>query len=104
VPQGSHLGPLFLIDDMDSVFRIFKHISALGYADDLKLFKRTVGVDDCLCFQSDLDRLHDWCQNNKFDLSVGKCRSISFSRCKVVATNLNVSIKLKTLGSSWIER
>jgi hypothetical protein len=55
VPQGSHLGHLFFIDDMDSVFRIIKH--ALGYADDLQLFKRIIGVDDFLRFQSDLDRL-----------------------------------------------
>jgi Reverse transcriptase (RNA-dependent DNA polymerase) len=82
VPQGSHLGPSFFIDDMDSVFRICKHVSALGYTDDLKLFKRIVGVDDCLRFQSDLDRLQDWCENNKFDLNVGECRNISFSKCK----------------------
>jgi hypothetical protein len=68
---------------MDSVFRIFKQVSALGNADDLKLFKRIVGLDDCLRFQSELDRLQDWSQNNKCDLSVGKCRSITFSRCKI---------------------
>jgi Reverse transcriptase (RNA-dependent DNA polymerase) len=82
VPQGIHPGPLFFIYDMDSVFRIFKHVSVLGYADDLKLFKRIAGVDDCLSFQSDRGRLQDWCQKNKFDLNVGKCRSITFSRCK----------------------
>jgi hypothetical protein len=82
VPQGSHLGPLFFIDNVDSVFRIFEHVAALGYADDLKLFRRIDGVDDCLRFQSDLDRLQDWCQTNKFDLNVGKCKTITFSRCK----------------------
>jgi hypothetical protein len=54
VPQSSHLGPLFLIDDVDEVLRIFAHVSAMGFADDLKLINN---VEDCRGFQSDLDRL-----------------------------------------------
>jgi Reverse transcriptase (RNA-dependent DNA polymerase) len=55
VPQGSYLGPLFFIDDVDEVFRIFEHFSALGYADDLKLFMAINNVEDCQRFQDDLD-------------------------------------------------
>jgi hypothetical protein len=53
VRQASHLGPLFFID---KVLRIFEHISALGYADDLKLFMTINSIDDCRKLQSDLDR------------------------------------------------
>jgi hypothetical protein len=38
VPQGNHLGHLFFINNVDEVFRIFQHASALSHADDLKLF------------------------------------------------------------------
>jgi hypothetical protein len=35
---------------------------------------------DCQLFQNDLDRLSAWCHNNKFNLNVAKCKSISFCR------------------------
>ncbi len=82
VPQGSHLGPLFFIDDINDIFQIFLHASALGYADDLKLYMRIYSLDDCRKLQEDLDRLHEWCRLNKFDLNAAKCKSISFSRNK----------------------
>jgi hypothetical protein len=47
LPQGSHLGHLFFINNVDKVFRIFQHASALGYANDLKLFMIIESVDDC---------------------------------------------------------
>jgi hypothetical protein len=28
----------------------------------------------------DLDLLHGWCREKKYDLNAGKCKSISFSR------------------------
>jgi hypothetical protein len=65
VPQGSHLGPLFFIDDVDEVFRIFKHVSAMGFAVDLKLYMTINNVEDCRGFQSDLDRLQKWCIRKK---------------------------------------
>jgi Reverse transcriptase (RNA-dependent DNA polymerase) len=76
VPQGSHLGPLFFIDDVDEVLRIFEHVSAMGFADDLKLYMSINNVEDCRGFQSDLDRLQ------KFDLNAKKCKTISFTRSK----------------------
>jgi hypothetical protein len=33
VTKGSHLGPLFFIDDVDEALQIFEHISFLGYDD-----------------------------------------------------------------------
>jgi Reverse transcriptase (RNA-dependent DNA polymerase) len=76
VPLGSHLGPLFFINDVDGVLRIFVHVSALGYTDDLKLFKQIVNVEVCQRYQSDLDRLQKWCLENKFELNVSKCKAI----------------------------
>jgi hypothetical protein len=39
VLQGSHLGPIFFILDINAALDIFENVSVLGYADDLKLFK-----------------------------------------------------------------
>jgi hypothetical protein len=76
VPQGSHLGLLFFINNVDEVFRIFQHVSALGYADDLKLFMIIESFDGCHRFQSDLNRLQGWCTGRKLDLNAAKCKSI----------------------------
>jgi hypothetical protein len=65
VPQGSHLGPLFFIDDVDEVLRIFEHVSAMGFAVDFKLFMAINSVGICGGFQSDLNRLQEWCIKNK---------------------------------------
>jgi hypothetical protein len=38
VPQGSHLGPLCFMWFVNQIFRIFRHVWVLFYADDMKLF------------------------------------------------------------------
>jgi hypothetical protein len=53
VPQSSHLGPLFFINNVDEVFCICRLVSALGYADEI--FMTIESVDDCHRFQSDLE-------------------------------------------------
>jgi hypothetical protein len=78
VPQGSHCDPLIVIADINDVLDIFENVRDLAYADDLKIYMRVDSIDDCRLFQQDLDRLQDWCCE-KYDLNVGKCKSISFS-------------------------
>jgi Reverse transcriptase (RNA-dependent DNA polymerase) len=80
VPQGSHLGPLLFITDINEVFESFENVRALGFADDLKLIMKIRSPQDCQLFQNDLDRLSAWCHNNKFNLNVAKCKYISFCR------------------------
>jgi hypothetical protein len=62
VAQGSHLGPLFFIADINDVLVIFEIVGVLAYADDLKLYMRISSTDDCRLFQQDLDRLQGWCR------------------------------------------
>jgi hypothetical protein len=38
VSQGGHLGPIFLILDINGALDIFENMNVLGYADNLKLF------------------------------------------------------------------
>jgi hypothetical protein len=76
VPQGSHLGPLFFIADINDVLGIFENVGVLAYADDLKLYMRVSNIEDCRLFQQDLDRLQGWCREKKYDLNAEKCKSI----------------------------
>jgi hypothetical protein len=80
VPQGSHLGPLFFIADINDMLDIFGIVRFLAYADDLKLYMRVSSTDDCRLFPQDFDLIQGWCREKKYDLNAGKCKSISFSR------------------------
>jgi hypothetical protein len=57
VPQESHLGPIFLILDLNGALDLFENVSVLGYADNLKLFMTIKCIGDCQLFQRDLNRL-----------------------------------------------
>jgi hypothetical protein len=72
VPQGSHLGPLFLIADINDVLDIFENVRALAYADNLILYMRVTSTDNCCLFQQDLDCIQGWCREKKFDLNAGE--------------------------------
>jgi hypothetical protein len=62
---------------VNEISRIFRHVRVLFYADDKKLF---LPVRDCLKIQDDLNILAEWSKANAFELNVGKCKSITFSR------------------------
>jgi hypothetical protein len=106
VLQGSHLGPIFFILDINWALEIFENVSVLGYADDLKLFMTIKCIGDFQLFQRNLDRLGEWCRSNKFDLNAGKCKSISFGRnmrpidfvYSINGTALERVDKIKNLG------
>jgi hypothetical protein len=66
---------LFFIYNVDEVFQIFQHVSAL-----LKFFMTIESVDYYHRFQSDLDRLQKWYSGRKFGLNAAKCKAISFNR------------------------
>lgn len=82
VPQGSILGPFLFILFINDIASCFKHTKFLLYADDLKLFATVSNTSDCINMQSDLNRLHNYCQMNKLHLSYSKCQYISFTRKK----------------------
>jgi hypothetical protein len=79
VVQGSHLGHLIYIADINDVLGIFENFRVLAYADDLKLYMRVSSTDDCCLFQQDLGRLQSWCREKKYDLNAEKWTCISFS-------------------------
>jgi hypothetical protein len=48
----------------------------------MKLFLPVSGFQDCLKYQSDLNKLSEWCDRNSLLLNVGKCKTITFVRSR----------------------
>ncbi|KAG7305587.1 hypothetical protein JYU34_009672 [Plutella xylostella] len=80
IPQGSHLGPLLFNIFINDVIKCFNSSFPLLYADDTKIFVKITSIHDCLKLQSDLDRVSEYCVQNKLYLNVKKCCIITFSR------------------------
>lgn len=79
VPQGSNLGPLcfnIFINDLSFIL----HSKFLMYADDLKIYSSIKVPFDCDMLQNDLDSLHLWCTENKLNLNIAKCSTMTFYR------------------------
>ena len=74
VPQGSLLGPLFFvifISDLPDVVMAGNTIAL--YADDCKTSRVINCSSDHQVFQSDLDNLYSWNQQNLMEFNVKKC-------------------------------
>ncbi|XP_075158149.1 uncharacterized protein LOC142231426 [Haematobia irritans] len=82
IPQGSILGPLLFVLFINDVPSCLKWSKILLYADDLKLYMRISSISDIRRLQEDLNSLADWCSSNFLTINVGKCRKISFYKCK----------------------
>lgn len=80
IPQGSHLGPLLSLLFFNDVTKVIKSAKFSLYADDLKVYCVVKSVRDCNALQRDLIALHLWCIENGLELSIDKCKAMSFSR------------------------
>lgn len=86
VPQESSFGsPLFAtyINDISN----FIDSNILIYADDLKIYLAIESAYDVSKLQSDLDRILDWCSNNKLNFNFNKCHVLSFCRSRSPVLN-----------------
>ena len=106
VPQGSILGPLLFILFINDIDKCFNQCKFLLYADDLKIFHTVNDVSDYSKIQSDLDRLTTYCNQNKLELSVNKCKIITFTKkrkiinypYKLCGTTLTRTNNIRDLG------
>ena len=83
VPQGSLLGPLFFvifISDLPNVVTAGNTIAL--YADDCKTSRVINCQSDYQVFQSDLDNLYSWSQQNLMDFNVKKCKVMRITKKK----------------------
>jgi len=50
------------------------------FADDAKLFRHVLNVNDCDTLQGGINTLHNWTKDWLLKLSVNKCKVVSFGR------------------------
>lgn len=80
VPQGSVLAPLLFAIFINDIDKCFMQSDVLLFADDMKVSKSIITIDDATNLQNDLLRLENYCLKNKLDLNIQKCNIISFTR------------------------
>lgn len=85
VPQGSVLSPLlfalFMNDLPDSI-----KSEILMFADDVKIFRKIMNLNDARLLQNDINEIAKWCMNNRLSLNTNKCYVMSTTR----KLNINV--------------
>ena len=106
VPQGSILGPLLFVLFINDIYKCFRHCNFLLYADDLKIYREIINMDDHIKIQEDLNRFSIYCSSNKLNLSLNKCKSITFTKKRYISnfhyslcgTQINKVDSIKDLG------
>ena len=84
--QESILGPLLFILFINDIYdRIDPNTGISLYADDTKIWKPISSENDCKTLQIDINRLQDWCADNKMSFNIEKCYALTVKATK--ATN-----------------
>ena len=98
VPQGSILSPLLFALFINDLPQLIKS-KILLFADDVKIFKKVVNLDDARILQNDINTITAWCDANKLQLNKSKCNVISFTRRREITYQyFNYNINGHTLN------
>ena len=97
IPQGSNLGPLLFVLFIDELPNYINN-KVLMYADDVKIFRIIRDVYDSISLQRDIDLLHSWSDRNRLQLSLNKCKVVSYSNKN------NVLLTQYSIKDTTIER
>ena len=85
MPQGSLLGPLFFIIYINDLPGVISGDSSFAlYAGDSKLYRVINSPEDITPFQGDLDKISDWCKENKMKVNVKECKIMRITRKRVL--------------------
>ena len=92
VPQGSILGPLYFLCNINDITHICNNSKILLYADDTVLYKGISENEkflDMHDFQQDVNRLVLWCQRNRLSINVKKTKLVFYPANQNVENNVN---------------
>ena len=79
VPQGSTFGPVMFIVYINDLAKVLEHAHSYTYADDTVIY--CFDLDNRVArkrMQSDLNRVQEWCRNNRLSLNVNKTKVMTF--------------------------
>lgn len=82
VTPGSILGPLFFSIFINDVVDVVEHAHVSLFADDIKLFMKINNEADTIKLQRDIDKLYEWCINNRLFLNNEKCVIFTAARTR----------------------
>ena len=60
VPQGTVLGPLLFLVLLSDISKDINHSSVVSFADDTRVFRQIIDINDCSLLQNDLDILMNY--------------------------------------------
>ena len=90
VPQGSILGPLLFILNMNDICNVSKLMFTILYADDMCVLLRGTDLSKLIkLINSELNLLSTWFKSNKLSLNTGKTFYMVFHRARLKPKNNN---------------
>lgn len=99
VPPGSSLGPLAFTVFINDIVDVIEHGKTLLFADDIKLAAIIRCENDALRLQVDVDKVREWCDENRLYFNNGKCYVFTIYR-----DNASFIDTAYTMGEHALER
>ena len=78
VPQGSVLGPLLSLVNVNDIFQAISPSHLLLFADDAQYFRRVNCTSDCFLLRQDLEAISDWSDKWNLKFNVSKSGYVRF--------------------------
>ena len=93
VPQGSILGPLLFLININDLPRVSRVFSMLMYADDTTLYCNINNANSDIILNNKLCKISDWLSSNKLSLNVKKTKYMVFHtpQRRVIYPNLKLN-------------
>jgi Reverse transcriptase (RNA-dependent DNA polymerase) len=104
VPQGSVLGPLlFIVYINDLVDACGDDAYIYLFADDAKIYKHVVRVEDTFALQHTLDKFIDWTDKWLVKVNVNKCKAVVFCNRYNSTENTAVNYRMRQTPLESVE-